>query len=415
MRLKKFLIRLNITIILLAFLLEFNISIFNNLFNLINGGDALISDYFIKGSIGSSFLNVGLLGLISTLLLSYFKEDFESIDFSAIMLMSGFGFIGKNIFNVWPIIFGVYLYTKVFKKSLANNLSTAYLASCLAPIFSQFTFVSKFNLLHFLVGLFLSILAGFIIPIIAPKTKKLHKGYNLYNIGFSAGIVSSIFVFIIRLFNFEIIKETLVYSQINNSSYLFIFTLAIFIIIYGYINDNKSFNNYKALLKTSGHNSNYYQTFNFNTVLINIGFNILLTIIFLFIFKIPINGLMLCGFFTIVGFSINGKHIKNITPIYLGVILACYLRDFSITDPSIYLTTLFLTGLAPFVGHYGFILGVIISYINIHLALKTGYLHAGLNLYNTGFSIGILLSITIPIIETSKNLIKQIKTNQIIN
>lgn len=402
MKNKRFLITFNILLIIFGILFEPNISILFNLIKIINGSDALITDYFIKGSIGSTFLNAGSVGLLSTILLSKFKKDFIGIDFAAIMLMSGFSFMGKNIFNVWPIIFGTYIYTKVNKVAFKDYLPTAYFSSALGPIVSQFTFVNQFNLIEMLVGLCLSILAGFLIPTIAKHARKLHKGYNLYNVGFSAGIISTIYVFVIHLFNYEIKRELLYYYEINYLSYLTIIIVSLSLIVYAYLKDKKSLITYQNLLKTSGHNIDYLTTYNFETVMINTSMNMLITTFILITFKIPINGPIICGLLTIAGFSAYGKHLRNITPIYLGVILFTLLSKYNLSDPGVSLSMLFLTGLAPFVGQYGIILGIIAGMLNIALALNTSVLHAGLNLYNTGFSIGILLMVILPVIDLLK-------------
>ena len=59
------------------------------------GSDALISDYFIKGSIGSSFLNAGLVGMISIVLMVVSSHKFNVMSLSSVMLMSGFAFLEK--------------------------------------------------------------------------------------------------------------------------------------------------------------------------------------------------------------------------------------------------------------------------------------------------------------------------------
>ena len=49
-------------------------------------------------------------------------------------------FLGKNIFNIWPIIFGVYLFSRYQKEPFLNYTLVALLGTSLSPIVSQISF-----------------------------------------------------------------------------------------------------------------------------------------------------------------------------------------------------------------------------------------------------------------------------------
>jgi hypothetical protein len=133
--------------------------------------------------------------------------------------------------------------------------------------------------------------------------------------------------------------------------------------------------------------------------LINMGINGMIGMAYVFVVGGPINGPTIGGIFTIVGFSAFGKHMKNIAPIFLGVVLGSLTNIWNIHDPSILLVALFSTGLAPIAGQFGWAYGVLAGFINSSVALSVGVLHGGINLYNTGFSAGIVAAFLIPIIE----------------
>ena len=86
-------------------------------------------------------------------------------------------------------------------------------------------------------------------------------------------------------------------------------------------------------------------------------------------------------------------------PIFVGVYLGSVTKVWSIQDPSIVLSALFGTGLAPLAGSFGFLAGAVASYLNSSVVLNTGFLHGGLNLYNTGFAIGIVCALIVPLYE----------------
>ncbi len=63
------------------------------------------------------------------------------------------------------------------------------------------------------------------------------------------------------------------------------------------------------------------------------------------------------------------------------------------------LAALFGTSLAPVAGHYGWAWGVVAGFLNSSVALSSGVMHGGMNLYNTGFSAGIVAAFLVPLIE----------------
>ena len=58
-----------------------------------------------------------------------------------------------------------------------------------------------------------------------------------------------------------------------------------------------------------------------------------------------------------------------------------------------------MTKMAPIAGHFGWGWGILASYINSSVALNSGQMHAGMNLYNTGFSVGIVAAVLVPIMH----------------
>ncbi len=210
--------------------------------------------------------------------------------------------------------------------------------------------------------------------------------------------MGTVYVSLLRSFGYEIASH-LVWDT-NKNIHLYILFAIIFILIgiYGVFQD-QGFNNYLSLLKTTGKGNDYFKEYNIYTVLINIAGLGLLTLLVTYFLDIPMNGPILGGVITIIGFAAAGKHPRNILPIFIGVILGGFTKTWNVTDPSVALTMMFLTGLAPISGSFGFLAGIIFTYINSSVALNTGVLHGGLNLYNTGFSIGITCAVLVPIFE----------------
>ena len=76
----------------------------------------LISDYMVIAGIGPSLVNGGLVGLIGFTIIKVNKVPMVGASIAAIFTMIGFAFFGKNILNILPIIFGVYLYSRYMGK-----------------------------------------------------------------------------------------------------------------------------------------------------------------------------------------------------------------------------------------------------------------------------------------------------------
>lgn len=398
MKVKKFLIVFNLFLIFTGIFIEPSMSILQNYKSLIMGSDALISDYFIKGSIGSAFLNAGLVGMISIVLMVVSSHKFNVMSLSSVMLMSGFAFFGKNIVNIWPIIFGVYLYTLYQKKDFGENIPIALFATSFSPIVSEFLFVYSGNLIfRIALALALGISIGFVIVFFSNHIYKIHKGYNLYNVGFAIGLLSTLYVSLMKSYGYVFESELLWDYHFNLWMYGYFSIIFLMMVIIGL--KEGSFKSYKELLKSSGYRADYLSDYGFSTVILNMGVNGLFTLAFLYMIKVPLNGPVIGGLLTILGFSGNGKHIRNMLPIFVGVYLGSVTKVWSIQDPSIVLSALFGTGLAPLAGSFGFLAGAVASYLNSSVVLNTGFLHGGLNLYNTGFAIGIVCALIVPLYE----------------
>ena len=155
------------------------------------------------GGIGAALINASLTSLlISLLMINGIKPNGSTI--MSLWLMTGFSFLGKNIFNIWPIILGIY-YLDI-KSNLSNYILVAILGTSLSPIVSQISFGDHLSTpIDFLIGILLGVLVGFILPPIASHSIKAHNGYNLYNIGFASGFLATLLMSILRSFgvNFD--------------------------------------------------------------------------------------------------------------------------------------------------------------------------------------------------------------------
>ena len=81
------------------------------------------------------------------------------------------------------------------------------------------------------------------------------------------------------------------------------------------------------------------------------------------------------------------------------MLLVGWLTSTELSSTSFLLTALFGTTLAPVSGHYGVIAGVLAGSLHMVIVTNISYLHAGMNLYNNGFSGGFTAAIIVPLLE----------------
>lgn len=363
--------------------------------------DILITDYCAVGGIGAGFVNAGVLTLISIGFLFLLKMEINGLSIATVFLISGFALFGKNIANVWPIFFGVFLYSRVRKEAFSKYIYTALLATSMAPAIVEIVRVIP---LPFGLGLSISILCGvsigFVIPPIAVHMLKFHQGYNLYNIGFTSGIVGTIFVSVLKSYGYET-RSNMMWSEGNNLLFsIFLSLLFLLFILVGLSYNHRSLGNLKNLFRSHGQlGSDFLKEFGTGTTFINIGMNGFCAMLYILIVRGELNGPTIGGIITVAGFGAYGKHLKNIVPVLLGVVIGGVTKIWTIDEPRILIGALFGTALAPIAGRYGWLLGMVAGFINSSVVLSVGVLHGGINLYNTGFSSGIVAAVMIPVIE----------------
>lgn len=389
--------------ILFAFCLDSPSEIFHGLKSIILSSDILITDYMEVGGIGAALVNAALTSLLSLLLLIIIGIKPNGSTIMSLWLMTGFSFLGKNIFNIWPIILGVYLFSRYQKEPFLNYILVALLGTSLSPVVSQISFGSnQYNLISIILGILLGIAVGFILPPIASHSIKAHNGYNLYNIGFASGLIATLLMSILRGFGINLDSRLIWHSGSNKILSILLFICCIYLIIIGIIYGKNKKTNLTNINKQTGRLiSDFYILFG-ETTYINMGILGILAACFVILIGGDLNGATICGIFTIIGFGSFGKNIKNTIPIIIGATLAAISNINEVTSPALLLSILFSTTLAPICGKFGWKYGVLAGIIHVNIVTNIGYLHGGLNLYNNGLAGGFVAMILIPLITTFK-------------
>ena len=369
------------------------------LYHIVTMQDLLITDYVAIGGVGAALVNSGLVMVLSICLIKISKDPFNGFTMVEMGLMAGFSLFGKNLFNIWPIILGTWLYAKYQKEPFSKHASVALLATSLAPLVSYMALGSVHASLP--LGILTGVVIGFTLPSLSAYTYKVQNGMNLYNMGFACGLFAMMVVPILTAFGDHPDSAMYWATEYNSTFAIILGILCAVFILTGLFGTGTPawavWAGYRRLLSTTGRApSDYLRMFGAGPVLVNTGVNGLIGMGYIFLVGGQLNGPTLGGIFTIMGFSAFGKHARNIIPVMAGIALGAYGMHYTPDYPALQLAGLFGTTLAPISGHFGWPYGVLAGFIHSALVLQTGGPVAGLNLYNNGFSGGLIAIVLYP-------------------
>lgn len=396
----RFLYSISLTFIIFGFIAG-NVNLFEQMKIIIVSPDYLITDYMEIAGVGGAFFNSGLLMLFFTFILKILSINPSGVSIASIMTIGGFALFGKNIFNVWPIVAGVFLYTWLVKENMRTYLYVAFFGTALAPISTHLILNNGFNM----TGLLFVLLIGFLLPPLASFSLTLHRGYNLYNVGFTAGFLGMFLGAILKAYNLQPEPRYFWYEGSQLLLSIFIFTIFIGTMLYGLKLNSWKMKGYTRLLNYSGKLlTDFVLLENEALSFINIGILGVLGTVYVLSIGAPLNGPTIGGIMTLAGFGALGKHPKNILPVFAGVLIGAITNSQPINSASMVLAVLFGTTLAPIAGEFGVVWGMLAGFLHSALVTNLSFLHLGMNLYNNGFSGGFIAIFLQPIIDASKKL-----------
>ena len=363
--------------------------------------DALITDYIQIAGMSAAFVNSALVTLISLILLRLCGEPVNGFTLVELGLMAGFALFGKNIANIWPIIAGTFLYAKVRREPFGKYVSVALLSTSLAPVVTYIALDNGFGNLWW--GIAVGLLIGFLLPPLSAYTYKIQNGMNLYNMGFACGILAMIIVPVMSSMGANPKVASHWSTGHNTTLGIALSILCLTLILSGFFLSGRplwaTWAGYRRLLLTTGRApSDYLRMLGVGPTLLNMGINGLIGMSFILFTGGDLNGPTLGGIFAVMGFSAYGKHARNITPIMAGVVIGGVFLHWRINDPAVQLALLFGTTLAPIAGYFGWPFGLLAGFLHSSVVLHAGTPVEGVNLYNNGYSGGLLAIVLFPLL-----------------
>ncbi len=389
--------------IVLGFFLQPLDEIFPGFMTLLREPDFLITDYFVVGGIGAAFINAGVLTLCSLGIIYALGKEMDGHTITSCCLMFGFSLFGKNLLNIWSILLGVYLYSKYHKMHLSRYIYIGLYGTSLSPIITQVMYMTELPYgVRIFVSILIGIMIGFVLPPLSTHVHYAHKGYSLYNVGFASGIIATVIVSVMKSFGMET-ESRLLWDTGHDREMLIVLAVLFLIMAAGalLLGGKNLLINYKTIIRSTGiSGTDYLKEVGGPATVFNMAVNGIFATLFVLIVGGDLNGPTIGGIFTIVGFSTTGKHLRNIAPIMMGVVIASLTKDWDINEPSPMLALLFSTTLAPVAGEFGILVGMLAGYLHSSVALNVGIVYGGMNLYNNGFAGGIVAIFMVPVIHS---------------
>lgn len=415
--LKRFFFFFSSAFLIAAFFMPDRADMIPGLIRIIKNPTLSSTNAFSIGGYAATFLNMGLLGLICSVLycIPGNKPNHEAV--LVTLLTIGFGSWGIHILNIWPTMMGVVVYCLVRKKPLGNYTNLMMLTTGLAPFISEilvrypYDYVVEISLPRVLLAFAVGIPAGFTIPAGLRNASKVHRGLTIYSAALPVGMAAFLMQSVLyRVMGVEIPASV---SDLHVASPVIVNTFCC--ILFGAIVLAARIlgcrpKQYLCLLLDPELVTNFSATYGNEVMLMNTG----------------IFGFFILGYYNLIGAEFNGvtfgvifcmlctcnagSHPANVFPIMLGYALISQL--FHLVAPlahgnftqylnaqAIVVGLCYANGLSLLSDQYGWFWGMFAAILHFCMVTTTPLVHGGMCLYNGGFTTGLVCLLLVPTLE----------------
>ena len=382
----------------------------SGLMRIITKPSLLTKDYFFLeiGSVSGAMLNAALVGALCNLLMYLPGAAVVGGTVAAYMLTVGFCFFGINVINILPFFVGTLTYSCVTQVPFSKNINFAMFSTALAPLVSEVlwrypnTEVHSISFAGIALAFAIGIVVSFCMPALCAHAANFHKGYDLYNAGPAAGFLCFvIYCIMYKAIGVEAPAIAATLGDGNNALFCNTFAIICFVlcILFGLI-INGGFKGYKALLLDPGHKVDFAGKHGIGATIINFGIYGLFILAYFNIvgakFTGPTFGVVWC----MLAFCAAGATPLNVLPILVGYFVASLFCATPINAQAMIVGACYASGLAPVAGHYGPIAGIIAGILHYCTVTSVPAIHGGFNLYNGGFTSGLVAFVLVPVLES---------------
>ena len=397
-------------------------TMFSGLWKILSQPSKISANYFAMGGFSTTFLNMGLVGLLCLLLFVVFKGTPNNVSTLAVILTIGFCSWGINILNMWPSILGVILYGLVKKEKLGGLVNAMLFSTGIAPLISDLLLryphaeVIGFNLLGACLAIFIGLVIGFFLPAGLAHSPKVHKGFDLYSAALPIGMTA----FFLQATLYKTLGVALPKAlsdldaatmQVSSTMITNIFCITVFAlcIVFAFVLGCRP-KDYWKLLSDPALVTNFSSTYGNATFLMNVGVFGLFILGYYNLIGANFNGITFGIIFCMLATCNSGSHPGNVWPIMLGYFVASVVFGwiapllggtfaFKINAQAICVGLCYANGLSPIADKYGWRYGFVASIMHYLLVTSVPTLHGGFCLYNGGFTAALICLILVPELE----------------
>lgn len=362
----------------------------------------LLNDFTLVGGEGAALVNAALVAMLGLLLVRVNRVRLSGPTVSAVFTILGFGLFGKTLVNVLPIVIGVAISARIARKSFREYILMALFGTTLGPLITALAVETSLPLPAALATAAVGgLVAGIILPPVAIVMLRLHQGFSLYNIGLTGGFIG-VFGACLLVASGRPPAATLVWNDAPSLALVLLIPgICVVLLIAGLSRrPRRALASFRKITTLSGRLPSDFMTMSsVQGSLVNMGILGLLAWGYVMAVGGELNGPVLGGILTAIGFAAFGKHPRNGWPIVAGVVLACLLfgRDLAAAGPI--LAALFCLTLGPIAGEFGWKVGLLAGFLHFVMVERTGAWHLGVNLYNNGFAGGLTATLLVAVIE----------------
>ncbi len=394
-------------------------TMFSGLWKILITPCKVTTNYFSLGGYAATFLNMGLVCLVSLLLFVVCKGTPNNASALAVILTVGFGSWGINVLNIWPTVLGVVIYCLVKGEKLGSQVNAMLFSTGIAPLITELlvrypgTEVVGFNW----VGLGLALLVGFVIGFFLPAglahSPKVHKGFDLYSAALPIGMTAFLLnAALYKTMGLDVNKLPLLSDMtVASGTVVNVFCCVVFglCVVFALVLGCKP-RDYWKLLTDPALVTNFSSTYGNATFLMNVGLYGLFILGYYNLIGASFNGVTFGIIFCMLATCNSGSHPGNVWPIMLGYAVASTVCGWlsplvggtftlGINAQAIMVGLCYANGLSPIADKYGWQYGFLASVLHYLLVTSVPSLHGGFCLYNGGFTAALICLILVPELE----------------
>ena len=394
-------------------------TMFSGLWKILTLPSKVSTNYFAVGGYAATFLNMGLVALLSLGLFLVFKGTPNNVSTLAFILTLGFGSWGINILNIWPTVFGVMVYCLVKKEKFGANVNAMLFSTGIAPLITDLLIryphaeVIGFNLPGLGMALLVGFVIGFFLPAGLAHSPKVHKGFDLYSAALPIGMTA----FFLQATLFKTMGVSLPAApdaatlQVASPVIVNTFCCVVFglCIVFALLLGCKP-KDYWQLLSDPALVNNFSSTYGNATFLMNVGIYGLFILGYYNLVGATFNGVTFGVIFCMLACCNSGSHPGNVWPIMLGYVVSSVVFGWLSTlaggtftgaanAQAIVVGLCYANGLSPIADKYGWRYGFVAAVMHYLLVTSVPSLHGGYCLYNGGFTAALICLILVPELE----------------